>query len=294
MLLVKRILTILIALSLLIGLGVVAALLLVHILPATRLQQLILAVSAVVFSLALIIAAFNFYVNHGFANQSDIIRRVRTSEKLVSFTFDDGPSPEYTPAILDVLRTYDVQASFFVVGKYVRRYPNIVKRMYSEGHDVGNHTFDHVNAPTTPAASLSSQILSTNIEIMKIIGEHPQYVRPPRGMYDARFRRLAELMGMNLVLWSISSQDWRGSTTPEKMKTRIVNRVRPGDILLFHDGGNLIGSEGASRQRTVDALPEIIEELHSMGYRIVPLSRLLRYPASSNGTEENGEDSLDR
>ncbi|MFO7941759.1 MAG: polysaccharide deacetylase family protein [Bacillota bacterium] len=290
MLLVKRIVMISIVLAILIGFGVLSALLLVQVLPTTRLYQLIMVVSAIVFSLALILAAFNFYVNYGFANQADIIRRVHTSEKLVSFTFDDGPSPEYTPAILDILKTYDVQASFFVVGEHAQEYPEIVKRMYSEGHDVGNHTFNHVNAPTTPAASLSSQILSTNIEIMKITGEHPQYVRPPRGMYDARFRRLAELMGMTLVLWSLSSQDWRGSSTPAKITARVTNRVSPGDILLFHDGGNLIRSEGASRQRTVDALAGLIEELQEVGYRIVPLSRLLRYPPAHDADESKAFD----
>jgi len=284
--LVKRILTVLIVLVILISLGVLSALLLGSILPRTPLYRLIMSVSAVVFSLALILAAFNFYVNYGFGNQGDIVRRVRTPEKLVALTFDDGPSPAYTPQILDLLKEYDVQAAFFLVGQHVKQYPEIVKRIYNEGHDIGNHTYSHINAPTTPAASLSSELLTTNIEIMKIIGEHPQYVRPARGMYDARFRRLAELMGMHMVLWSLSSQDWRGSITPEKMKNRILKEVQPGDIVLFHDGGSLIRSEGASRQRTVDALVEIIEGLRAVGYRIVPLSRLLRYPHLEDGNTD--------
>ena len=287
MVLVKRILIILITLIVLISLGVVAALLLGSILPRTPLYRLIMSVSAVVFSLALILATFNFYVNYGFGNQGDIVRRVRTSENLVALTFDDGPNPAYTPQILDLLKEYDVQAAFFLVGKHVKQYPEIVKRIYNDGHDIGNHTYNHINAPTTPAASLSSELLTTNIEIMKIIGEHPQYVRPARGMYDARFRRLAELMGMHMVLWSLSSQDWKASTTPEKMTSRILKEVRPGDILLFHDGGSLIRSEGASRQRTVDALGEIIEGLRSAGYRIVPLSRLMRYPHLEEGEAED-------
>ncbi len=278
MLFIRKTLAVSLILAVLIVLGVLGALLLGRLMPETRLQQLIMSVSAVVFSLALILAVFSFYVNHGFGYQGDIVRRVKTDEKLVAITFDDGPTQEYTPKILDVLKAYDVQASFFLVGSHVKKYPEIAKRVHSEGHDIGNHTYTHINVPTSPAAAMSSQLLTTNIEIMKITGESPIYARPPRGMYDARFRRLAELMGMQVVLWSLSSQDWRESVTPARMHSQILKRVQPGDIILLHDGGNLLKAEGASRQRTVDVLPGLIEGLREKGYRIAPLSRLLRYP----------------
>lgn len=266
--------------AILIAAGVSGALILGRIIPEMESHSLIVGVSGLVFSLALIFAGFSIYVYHGFGYQGDIIRRARTDEPLIALTFDDGPSPEFTPRILDILKNYDVQACFFVVGVHVRKHPDIVLRMYNEGHDIGNHTYDHVNVPTTAAPVLSSQLLATNIEIMKVTGEHPLYARPPRGMYDARYRRLVELMGMHTVLWSLSSQDWRGSMSPERMKNRVMSRVKPGDILLFHDSGNLIRSEGSSRQRTVDALPGIIEELQARGFRLAPLSRLLRFPHS--------------
>ncbi len=280
MVFLRNALIVLCVIVVLIGAGVSGALVLGRVLPEMQIKPLVIGVSGVVFSLALIFAGFSMYVNHGFGYQGDIIRRVITNEPLIAITFDDGPSPEFTPKILDILKGYNVQASFFVVGKHVKEYPEIVLRMYNEGHDIGNHTYDHINVPTTPAPVLSSQLMATNIEVMKVTGEHPLYVRPARGMYDARFRRLVELMGMQTVLWSLSSQDWRGSMSPEQMINRLLSRVTPGDIILFHDSGSVLGGEGASRQRTVDALPRIIEELHARGLRIAPLSRLLRLPHS--------------
>ncbi len=282
MVFLRNALVVLSTIIVLIATGVGGALVLGRVIPEMEIKPLIIVVSGVVFSLALIFAAFSMYVNHGFGYQGDIIRRVITKDLLVALTFDDGPSSEFTPKILDILKAYDVQASFFVVGEHVRKYPEIVSRMYNEGHDIGNHTYDHINVPTTAAPILSSQLVATNIEVMKVTGEHPMYVRPPRGMYDARFRRLVELMGMQTVLWSLSSQDWRGAVSPEQMIDRLLSRVKPGDIILFHDSGSLIRGEGASRQRTVDALPRIIEELHDHGFRMAPLSRLLRFPHSEN------------
>ena len=282
MVFLRNALVVLSTIIVLIAAGVGGALVLGRVIPEMEIKSLIIVVSGVVFSLALIFAAFSMYVNHGFGYQGDIIRRVITKDPLVALTFDDGPSSQFTPKILDILKAYDVQASFFVVGEHVRKYPEIVSRMYNEGHDIGNHTYDHINVPTTAAPILSSQLVATNIEVMKVTGEHPMYVRPPRGMYDARFRRLVELMGMQTVLWSLSSQDWRGAVSPEQMIARLLSRVKPGDIILFHDSGSLIRGEGASRQRTVDALPRIIEELHDHGFRMAPLSRLLRFPHSEN------------
>lgn len=299
MVLLRNALIVIVILLILIAGGVLGALFLGRVIPDVEIKPLIIGVSGVVFSLALMVGAFSIYVYRGFGQQTDIVRSVATDEPLVALTFDDGPNPDSTPKILDILKAHDVQASFFVVGKYVEKYPEIVRRTHNEGHDIGNHTFDHVNVPTTAAPLLSSQLIATNIEIMKITKEHPVFARPPRGMYDARFQRLTDLMGMQTVLWSLSSQDWRGSSSPERMRERLLRRVKPGDILLFHDGGSLVGSEGASRQRTVDALPGIIEGLKEKGYRLAPLSRLLRYPprelADPEGFDPNDdcEENLD-
>ena len=129
--------------------------------------------------------------------------------------------------------------------------------------------------PTLPTARLSAQLLKTNIAILNATGDYPLYIRPPRGLYDGRFRRLSELLGHQIVLWSLSAQDWMELMTVDRIVKRILTRVRPGDIILFHDSGALLRKEGASRESTVAALPLIIEGLWERGYQIVPLAELL-------------------
>lgn len=232
-------------------------------------------VLTVVLSAGLIVSASCFYVYYGFGYQGDIFRKAKTDRKIVALTFDDGPSPLYTPRILNVLAEKQVPAAFFMVGSHVDRYPDIAARIAAEGHELGSHTYDHVNVPTLAAARLSAQLLKTNIAILNATGEYPLYVRPPRGLYDGRFRRLSDLLGHQIVLWSLSTQDWMERMTVDRIVKRILTRVRPGDIILLHDSGALLGSEGASRESTVEALPLIIEGLWASGYEIVPLGELL-------------------
>ena len=285
--LVKQIAIVAVVLSALIAVGVGLGLFVGHLTPPNEVGRLITVVSGVVFSLALIFATLNFYVNYGFGYQGDIIRRVKTDKKVVALTFDDGPSDKFTPQILDILKEHEVPATFFVVGKHAEDKPQLVERMYEEGHEIANHTYSHINVPTTKPAELSSELINTNVEIVTITGTYPRYARPPRGMYDARYRRLCELMGMTVVLWSLSSQDWRKPMNPQRIQKRIQDKVKPGDILLFHDSGSLVKSEGASRQNTVDALAPIIESLQERGFDIVPLSELLKeYPSSDKSTAE--------
>jgi peptidoglycan/xylan/chitin deacetylase (PgdA/CDA1 family) len=230
---------------------------------------------AVLFSVGLILSASWFYVYYGFGYQGDIFRKAKTDRKIVALTFDDGPSPLYTPRILDILAEKQVPAAFFMVGAHVDKYPDIAARIAAEGHELGSHTYDHVNVPTLPTARLSAQLLKTNIAILNATGDYPLYIRPPRGLYDGRFRRLSELLGHQIVLWSLSAQDWMELMTVDRIVKRILTRVRPGDIILFHDSGALLRKEGASRESTVAALPLIIEGLWERGYQIVPLAELL-------------------
>jgi len=283
LLLIRSVLIVVIIGTILVGTGVLLSNVVGRVIPLTPLMQVVLSF---VISLALISGAFFYYVYHGFGYQGDIIRRVDTQKRIVTLTFDDGPHPVYTPQILDILAEYQVTATFFVVGSHVEKYPEIVERIYREGHEIGNHTYNHINVPTANAAQLSSEIFQTSIKIMELTGEYPLYVRPPRGMYDSRFRRLSELMGMRIILWSLSSQDWLETMTPEKIENRVLQRVTPGDIILFHDSGSLVKSEGASRLRTVQALPGIIEGLKEQDYQIVSLTRLLRYPLSDEVSDE--------
>lgn len=224
----------------------------------------------------------NFYVYYGFDYQPDIFRKGSVSSNYVALTFDDGPSPEYTPLILDILKEKNVEATFFMVGKHVDKYPEVARQVAEDGHEIGNHTYDHLNIPTLKYNDLTKQIILTNRVIHQVTDKRVSYLRPPRGMYDARYRRLAHLLGQEIVLWTISGQDWRSSTSAKAIVKRIVTKVKGGEIILLHDSGALIKDEGGNHQALLIALPEIIDGLRTKGLEIVPLRTLLE--------EAQGED----
>ena len=239
------------------------------------------AVKFALFILSLILAIgsllgiFTFYVYNGIGHQPDIYRSGNRSSNMVALTFDDGPSPEFTPAILDILKEYNVPATFFMVRAHVEKYPEIAQRIVDEGHEVGNHTYNHRNIPTLSTVDLHKELLESTAAITAVTGAYPTYVRPPPGMYDGRFRRLANLLGQEIVLWTVSTRDWRYGVTMDSIVKTVKNRVRGGDILLFHDSGALIKNEGGDRRATVLALPEVIKTIQAKGLQIVPLSILL-------------------
>ena len=196
----------------------------------------------------------------------------KDGQEIVALTFDDGPSPLYTPRILDILAEKQVPAAFFMVGAHVDKYPDIAARIAAEGHELGSHTYDHVNVPTLPTARLSAQLLKTNIAILNATGDYPLYIRPPRGLYDGRFRRLSELLGHQIVLWSLSAQDWMELMTVDRIVSA-SNHGPSGDIILSMIAG-LCCAGGPAGSRRCSA-PLIIEGLWERGYQIVPLAELL-------------------
>ncbi|HPT83994.1 MAG TPA: polysaccharide deacetylase family protein [Limnochordia bacterium] len=235
----------------------------------------LLGVISAVLGVVTLFAVLWFYVYHGFGYQPNIYRVGNRASNKVAITFDDGPSREFTPAILDILREYDVPATFFMVGSHVEKYPDIARRIVEEGHAVGNHTQNHRNLPTLSTIELQKELMDATAVIAEVTGEYPLYVRPPRGMYDARFRRMAKLLGQEIVLWSISTRDWRFGVTASYIERLVERQVRGGDIILFHDSGALLRNEGGDRRATVMALPRVIEIIRAKGLEIVPLAELL-------------------
>ncbi len=234
-----------------------------------------LLVLAIIASITTFFLGSFFYVYNGFGHQPDIYRSGRPLSNMVAITFDDGPSVDFTSAILDILKEHDVPATFFMVGSHVEKYPEIAQRIVNEGHEVGNHTHNHANIPTLSTVSLHKEMMEATAAITEITGVYPVYTRPPRGMYDGRFRRLANLLGQKIVLWTLSTRDWRYGVTPEKIVKSVTNKVKGGDIILFHDSGALIKNEGGDRRATVIALPQVIKAIRAKGLEIVPLSVLL-------------------
>lgn len=238
-------------------------------------KNVILVPLSAVLGVATMFLLFSIWVYHGFGYQPDIYRVGDRSSNKVAITFDDGPSEEFTLPILDILRELDAPATFFMVGKHVEKYPHVAQRVLEEGHAIGNHTQSHRNLPTLSTLELQKEVMEATAIITEVTGVYPEFVRPPRGMYDDRFRRLARALGQEIVLWSISTRDWRYGVTPTYIERFVESRVRGGDIILFHDSGALITSEGGDRRATVLSLANVIEIIRAKGLEIVPLAELL-------------------
>ena len=250
-----------------------------YLVPVPVITEIFLWSGTIVLSALLLMGVSYSYVYHGFGAQTDIVRRRPSAGNKVVFTFDDGPSKEYTPEILKVLVEKGVRATFFIVGIQAEKHPEIVKKIVDEGHEVGNHTYGHITVPNSPAPRLAAQIMRTNLVILQYSGSYPLYLRPPRGLYDMRMRRIAKLLGQELVLWSISSQDWHPRATPTSVTRRVIEKTSGGDIILFHDSGSLLGGGSASRRSTVEAMGPIIDGLRAKGLEIVSLEEFMGYPA---------------
>jgi peptidoglycan-N-acetylglucosamine deacetylase len=246
----------------------------------TLIGEVFLWSGTVLISAVLLMSTVYLYVYRGFGSQADIVRQLPDPGNKVVLTFDDGPSATYTPQVLDILKEKGAKAVFFMVGIQVENNPEIAKRIVDEGHDVGNHTYGHITVPNSPPPRLAAQIMRTNLVILQHTGVYPHYVRPPRGLYDMRMRRIAGLLGQDLVLWSISSQDWHPRANAAGIVKRVVERATAGDIILFHDSGSVFGKEGASRKATVDALGPLIDGLRDKGLEIGGLENIHPFQVS--------------
>jgi len=183
------------------------------------------------------------------------------SRPCVALTFDDGPSPETTPRILDLLRTKAVRGTFFVVGRRAEQHPELVRRMVAEGHVVGNHTFNH--PPLFCFLTrwrLREEIRRTQHTLSALVGRPPTLFRSPVGLRHPFLARPLHEAGVEYISWQVRTLDtWRQD--PETLRARILDRVAPGDIVLMHD------RPAAGTEAMLAVLPEVIDRLKSRGYR---------------------------
>jgi peptidoglycan/xylan/chitin deacetylase (PgdA/CDA1 family) len=189
--------------------------------------------------------------------------RLSTTERQVALTFDDGPSPECTPQILDVLAAQDVQATFFVLGMNVRRYPEIIRRIVREGHTLGIHGDQHVPFVLMSAGQVRQEISASRAALTEACPEiKVHWLRPPYGFKSLTLPGIVRRMGCHLVTWNADSRDYRQHNPLQIARTALA-RLRPGAIILLHDG--------AGNSSTVEALPAILEALAARNYLCVPL-----------------------
>lgn len=173
----------------------------------------------------------------------------------VYLTFDDGPDPHWTPQVLDVLRRHDVPAVFFEVGQNVAAHPDLVARIRSEGHLIGNHTWSHAKLTDLRNAAIVDQLRRTDVAL----GGRVRCVRPPYGATDPRVAGVVDARGQHSVLWDVDPEDWARPGVARIVR-RVLAQVHDGARILMHDGGG-------ERSQTVAALEQVITRLEERGYR---------------------------
>ncbi|WP_425415757.1 polysaccharide deacetylase family protein [Orenia metallireducens] len=203
-------------------------------------------------------------------NTAKKIYRKGPSTMKVALTFDDGPDPVYTPQVLDVLKKYNVKATFFLVGQRVEKNPSIVKRIYEEGHTIANHSWDHANLTTLDEFELEQNMTATDNSIKEIIKKRPELMRPPYGAVNSSTLEQLNNLGYKVIHWSVDSLDWKAKTK-EEVLAKTLPDIHEGAIILFHSAGG----KGQSLMPTINALPTIIETLQEKGIEMVTVDDLL-------------------
>jgi peptidoglycan-N-acetylglucosamine deacetylase len=211
------------------------------------------------------------------AVQPDSLFRVRTDQSAVALTFDDGPDPRYTPRVLDLLREAGAQATFFLVGVNALAYPGLVRRIIDDGHSIGNHTFDHRELELLDAAEIRDEIARGQQALIKTGVRAPDLFRPPKGYTDDAVAAFAGTEQVRTVFWDTCVERCVDHQQVPAGVDELMGALRPGSIILAHDGGHIVGSgrRPISRERTMAALPLLLRRLHVRGLQAVDVATLL-------------------
>jgi peptidoglycan/xylan/chitin deacetylase (PgdA/CDA1 family) len=193
-------------------------------------------------------------------------------KKAVALTFDDGPSPRYTPQILALLRQYGAHGTFFVTGLRMEENPGIVKAELKDGNEVGNHSFSHPRMTEVDQAARQRELERTAVNL-DLLGcpQAFRLFRPPYSAWDDRLKSYIAHTGRHMVMWSLDSGDWQGLPAPAIIHN-VLGRVKNGAIIIFHDSDE---KGRVDRQPTVEALKTILPALQALGFRMVTVSELV-------------------
>jgi len=215
--------------------------------------------------------------------QQRLIWSVSTVQPLAALTFDDGPDPELTPRILEVLAEHGVRATFNVMGWNALRHPDLVRAVVAAGHELGNHTWTHQDLAFQSAAQARRQLERGREAIERTAGVRPRFFRPPRGNLTGSAIQSAAELGYDVLLWSVA-RGGAGVGTSASVADHLARTVAPGDVVALHDGigrgtfhpgGSAAHELRARRLVEVQALPAAVERLLGRGLRLVTVSALL-------------------
>ncbi|MER2000667.1 MAG: polysaccharide deacetylase family protein [Lysinibacillus sp.] len=212
-----------------------------------------------------------------YEDAGSIVWEIKTKEKVVALTFDDGPHPEYTVQILDLLEQHDAKGTFFIVGEHAENHSQIVYRMYEEGHEIANHTYTHPFTKSVP--KIMQEIKQTDYTLFSITGYSPKLFRPVEGNYTDPLVEAVSKEGYKIVMWSWhqDTEDWKDPGV-NTIVNKVINGIEEGNIVLFHDGGG-------NREQTVKAIEIILPKLKEQGYKFITVSEMLQLQQQEEETK---------
>jgi peptidoglycan-N-acetylglucosamine deacetylase len=211
--------------------------------------------------------SMSFFIRSGYHMKA--LCNAVTEEKIVSITFDDGPDIELTSTLLDQLKHLGIPATFFCIGRKIKGNEDLLKRMHSEGHLIGTHSYSHSNWFDLFSPSHMRKELENSVQaVFESTGKKPLLFRPPYGVINPMLKRA--LHGSGLQVIGFSNRAWdTSSRKKEIILARIMKNLKPGDIILLHD----------TVQGTIEVIKTVVEQITQAGYRIVPLDKLLKIHA---------------
>lgn len=196
------------------------------------------------------------------------INRANTQELVMALTYDDGPNPPYTQQLLTVLAKYQVQATFFMVGEQIKAHPDTVRAVAAAGHELGNHAYSHIDLLFKPKSMIRAEIEQTD-HLLQVLGLSAcADFRPPWGRRALGLMTMIAQMQKKIIMWDIDSQDYNPKLSPEQIAQRVIERARPGAIVLMHDGPH-------DRSRSVAATDIILQTLSERGYRFQTITEMI-------------------
>jgi Predicted xylanase/chitin deacetylase len=202
-----------------------------------------------------------------------LITQVKTTQKAVALTFDDGPDPQRTPAVLASLQKHNVHATFFVVGCRAEKYPELLQQIAAQGHEIANHSYTHSYAAfkSNKTEVFQEELGKTNAIIKSLTGQTPSLFRPPGGYLSDNLVECTKQNQITIAYWSWQqdSKDWKNGNSGTSIANHIIQHIQPGQIILLHDGAE----NGLQTAQAVDLL---LTRLMDEGYQFVTMSELIK------------------
>ncbi|MGA3104657.1 MAG: polysaccharide deacetylase family protein [Terriglobales bacterium] len=191
--------------------------------------------------------------------------------KQIALTYDDGPNDPHTLKLLEVLAKHNVQATFFMIGRYVQQRPDIARAVAEAGHVIGNHTFTHPLLTFKTASQTRTELVDCRKALQDAIGEHSNLFRPPFGGRRPATLKIARELGLEPIMWNVTGYDWNAPPAAE-IERKVVRQMHGGDVILLHDGGHR--APGADRAQTVIATGNLLRQHKGEGWKFVKVDEM--------------------